>query len=147
MEEKAKSKSKSSITCKRIRLLNKINFPWMTRSEETWDKHLDELREFQRHHGHVLVPRTYPPNPPLSAWVATQWKYYNQQQRRRRGVLAAGEKGKPSPLTMDRIQELNKLGFVWSFWDYNFYCLAASSSSSSGNRAGTEYSNGRGSFP
>ena len=27
--------------------------------------------------------------------------------------------GKPSPLTVARIEELEAMGFVWSYWDYN----------------------------
>jgi len=100
---------KSSLTDERIQLLNDLNFPWTTRSEMLWETRTSELREFKKQNGHVMVPRKYPPNPQLSAWVATQRKNYNRRQA-----------GKPSPLTLERIKELEDIGFVWSYWDYNF---------------------------
>lgn len=38
-------------------------------------------------------------------------------------------------MTIDRIRELDQLGFVWSFWDYNFHIMAAG-----GGTGGAEYS-------
>ena len=107
--ESSTSSSSSSLADERVRLLNEIDFEWTTRSEGTWDRRIGELREFRRRHGHVMVPRTYEPNPQLSSWVATQRKNYNRRT-----------KGKTSPLTAGRIRELDDLGFVWCFWDYNF---------------------------
>jgi hypothetical protein len=101
--------AKSSLSEERIRLLNDLNFQWVTRSEEIWNERMSELREFKQHHGHVLVPRNYPNNPQLSSWVATQRKNYNRRLD-----------GKSSPLTMTRVKELDEIGFVWSYWDHNF---------------------------
>lgn len=100
------SSSSSSLTEERIDLLNKLNFPWKSRSEQIWDARIIELREFKRINGHVNVPTNYPSNPKLSTWVSTQRKNYNRKRL-----------GKTSPLTSRRIQELNDLGFVWSYWD------------------------------
>ena len=101
--------AKSSLTDERIRLLNDLNFQWMTRSEEKWNERVSELREFKHQNGHSLVPRSFPQNPQLSAWVATQRTNYKRRQD-----------GKPSPLTMARVRELDEIGFVWSYWDHNF---------------------------
>jgi hypothetical protein len=101
--------AKSSLTDERIRLLNELDFQWITRSEKIWSERMNELREFMLQNGHALVPRKYPQNPRLSAWVATQRKNYNRRQH-----------GKPSPLTVARIRELDEIGFVWSYWDHNF---------------------------
>lgn len=101
--------AKSSLSIERIRLLNDLNFQWVTRSEEIWNERMSELREFKQKHGHALVPRNYPNNPQLSSWVATQRKNYNRRLD-----------GKPSPLTMARVKELDEIGFVWSYWDHNF---------------------------
>ena len=57
-----------------------------------------------------MVPRKYPTNEQLAAWVATQRKNYNRRKL-----------GKPSPLTVARIDELEELGFIWSYWDHNFF--------------------------
>ena len=102
-------RAESSLTDERIRLLDELEFSWMTRSEQLWAQRTSDLREFKRLHGHCMVPRTYPPNPQLSAWVATQRKNYNRR-----------EMGKPSPLSMERMKELEGMGFVWSYWDHNF---------------------------
>ncbi|KAL7537339.1 hypothetical protein ACHAXR_007749 [Thalassiosira sp. AJA248-18] len=109
---------KSSFTRERIRLLDELDFPWMTRSEQLWKIRINELREFKRQHKHCMVPRTYPTNPQLSSWVATQRKNYNRRQ-----------KGKASPLTVGRIKELEEMGFVWSHWDHNFFEVQLSEAS------------------
>ena len=103
------SNAKSSLTDERIGLLDNLNFPWMTRSEKLWKQRVDDLRDFKRQNGHVMVPRKYPKNPQLSAWVATQRKNYNRNRA-----------GGASPLSPGRIKELEDMGFVWSYWDYNF---------------------------
>ncbi len=102
-------KAKLALTQQRIDLLNSISFAWNTRSEEMWQTRVGQLREFKRQHNHCMVPRNYPENPQLSTWVATQRKNYNKKQQ-----------GKPSPLTQERIDQLNSLGFVWNYWDHNF---------------------------
>lgn len=93
----------------RIYQLNSIDFPWSTRWEDLWEKRVNELREFKRNHENCAVPRKYPDNPTLATWVASQRKHYNRR-------LA----GKQSPLTAERIKELDEIGFIWDFWDYNF---------------------------
>lgn len=95
--------AKSSLTNERINLLNRLDFPWTTRSEQLWNKRINELREFKEQNGHCLVPRSYANNPQLSAWVATQRKNYKRRK-----------------LTTDRIQELEEMGFVWDYWDHYF---------------------------
>ena len=100
------SSSSSSLTEERIDLLNKLNFPWKSRSEQIWDTRITELREFKQINGHVNVPTNYPSNSKLSTWVSTQRKNYNRKRL-----------GKTSLLTNSRIKELDDLGFVWSYWD------------------------------
>jgi len=102
-------KAKSTLTDERINLFNELNFPWMTRSEQLWERRINELQEFKQQNGHVMVPMKYRPNPQLSAWVATQRKNYNRKQA-----------GRMSPLSLKRISELEEMGFVWSYWDHNF---------------------------
>jgi len=102
-------KAKLALTQERIDLLNSISFSWSTRSEAIWRTRVEQLREFKREHSHCMVPRNYPENPQLSTWVATQRKNYNKKQQ-----------GKPTPLTQERIDQLEALEFVWSYWDHNF---------------------------
>lgn len=71
---------------------------------EAWDKKIQQLLEFKALHGHTLVPQSYPENKVLGRWVSRQREYY-----------AAIEKGEPnkSHLTQERIDQLNKIGFIW----------------------------------
>ena len=98
----------SSLTPERISKLNKLSFPWTTRSEQLWQERINDLKQYKKEHGDCMVPRKYPPNEKLAAWVATQRKNYNRKQR-----------GETSPLSLARINELEDLGFVWSYWDFN----------------------------
>ena len=105
----------------RIKLLNSLDFRWGTRSETLWSERTADLRAFRVRHGHVMVPRNYSRFADaedaegrarceaLSSWVSTQRKNYMRKQ-----------KGLKSPLTDERIRELEGMGFVWSYWDYKF---------------------------
>ena len=128
----------------RVRMLNELNFTWPTYSERIWELRIQQLREFASIYGHVCVPRSYTANPSLGPWVATQRKYYNiylshQQQQQQQhqqngsGVLGGGERvgggldgskkirmTSRCPLTKERINQLDEMGFVWSYWDYKF---------------------------
>jgi len=92
----------SSISQERIGTLNDIGFDW-SKPEAAWNERLEQLHQFKVKYGHCRVPRTYPDNPSLGCWVATQ--------RTQRRFL---QKGKPSTLTMERMKGLNNLGFEWS---------------------------------
>ncbi|EJK60566.1 hypothetical protein THAOC_19054 [Thalassiosira oceanica] len=100
---------KSSLTDERIELLNRLSFPWATRSEQLWQQRVDDLKQFQRENNHCMVPKEYTPNPSLATWVSTQRKNYN---RRKNGLS--------SSLTPERIKELDEIGFVWRYWDHKF---------------------------
>jgi len=99
----------SSLTPERISKLNKLSFPWTTRSEQLWHERVNDLIQYKKEYGDCMVPRKYPPNEQLAAWVATQRKNYNRRKA-----------GKQTPLTVARIDELEGIGFVWSYWDHNF---------------------------
>lgn len=100
----------SSLTPERISKLNTLSFPWTTRSEQLWQERINDLLQYKNEYGDCMVPRKYPTNEQLAAWVATQRKNYNRRKL-----------GKPSPLTVARIDELEELGFIWSYWDHNFF--------------------------
>lgn len=71
--------------------------------EKKWNEHLQELRDFRKKHGHCLVPHTYPENQSLARWVKRQRRQYKLMQD---GDLT-------SAMTQDRVDLLNKEGFVW----------------------------------
>jgi hypothetical protein len=64
-----------------------------------WYKHLDELKEYKTQNEHVSVPRK---SGSLGEWCRTQRRYYKQYQ-----------KGEKVPLTKERMEALEDLGFIW----------------------------------
>jgi len=95
----------STLTKERIDSLNKLGFVWQVGKRENpsqWDERLQQLVDFNNEFNHTNVPRNYAQNKPLGAWANTQRIQYK-----------LNEKGKPSTLTNERINSLNKLGFVW----------------------------------
>lgn len=73
----------------------------------SWDDRLAMFRAFREQHGHLLIPIRYKPNPSLGKFVHNtreQYKLFHHQ---------VGYKKKCS-LTLERIEQLNDLGFVWS---------------------------------
>lgn len=56
--------------------------------KSSWSKQFEELMEFQKQHGHCILPSKYPLNQKLASWVSTQ--------RRQFALL---QDGKPSQLT------------------------------------------------
>ena len=70
-------------------------------AQQWWDKY-DDLLAFQKEHGHSQVPHGYPPNPQLARWCKRQRYQYKLQQD-----------GKSSTITKERVEALNRLGFIW----------------------------------
>lgn len=64
-----------------------------------WEDRLQTLADFKKGHGHCMVPQSHPR---LGAWVKWQREKY-----------ALYEAGKTSYFTREKIERLNKLGFVW----------------------------------
>ena len=97
------------LTQERIRRLDELGFVWSLRDD--WNKHYEELRVFRQDHGHCLVPARYAKNKRLGIWVSAQRQQYKIMQ------LAAQDpqqQQRPSPLTQERIDLLNQLGFTWT---------------------------------
>jgi hypothetical protein len=75
---------------------------WQQREVSRWEDCLSELAAYSKINGHCNVPQNYSENPKLGEWVKNQRKYYMLHL-----------KGKASPMTTFRIQELESLGFEW----------------------------------
>lgn len=88
----------SQLTKERVAMLEKIGFVWEARID-AWESHYENLRRFKAVNGHVYVPVA---NTVLSQWVKRQRKQFKKYQ-----------KGQESSLTDDRVNRLNKLGFIW----------------------------------
>jgi hypothetical protein len=92
---------KSHMTILRIRALESLGFEWGI-SVTTWEDRLSELADYRKIHGHCSVPKNYSENNNLAKWVKKQ-----------RGQYSLHLKGKPSQITLPRIQALETLGFEW----------------------------------
>ena len=105
----------SSMTTERIRELESIGFDWGS-NQTDWSLRFQQLCEFKAQFGHCLVPNKYSANPMLGQWVSTQ--RYNYRFR---------QEGKPSPMTAERIRELESIGFDWgtskTVWSVRFQQL------------------------
>jgi hypothetical protein len=85
---------KHLLTEDQINRLNKINFPWDPR-ENKWMLAYSKLCEFNCREGHSRVPQSHIEGEfRLGSWVATI-------------------RTRKSDLTIDRIDQLNKLDFIW----------------------------------
>jgi hypothetical protein len=81
-----------------------------TKFEASWNERYQQLKEFNRIHGHSDVPYSYP-DKTLTRWVT------NQRQNR---------KLRRSSMTKERIAKLDAIGFTWetrSTWDNRFQQL------------------------
>ena len=103
----------STMTQERIDQLNSVGFDWGT-TGIGWEGHFQKLVQFQAEHGHCGVPQNYSiDNVKLGKWVSHQRSEYQNH-------LA----GKYSPMTQERIDQLNSVGFDWGTtvigWDGHF---------------------------
>lgn len=95
----------SQLTPERVVMLERIGFVWEARID-AWESHYQNLQQFKKTHSHIYVPVA---NTVLSQWVKRQRKQYKKYQ-----------KGQESSLTEDRIDRLNKLGFIWDGRHLNY---------------------------
>ena len=96
-----KNGKSSPMTLDRFRQLSEIGFCYDTH-EAIWQERLSELYEFKRVHGHCGVSSSNV-DARLLVWV------HHQRRQHRKLML-----GLPSHLTDARMQELDRLDFVWS---------------------------------
>jgi len=71
-----------------------------------WMERYAELVDFKRQYGHCLVPNTFIDNPPLAEWVKRQRYQYKLRNL-----------GEHNSMTQERIEKLERLGFVWNSHD------------------------------
>lgn len=115
---------KSTMTLRRIDMLNAINFDWDEKvkgSEEEWKSMIKELKHFKDKHGHCFVPVAYPFNTNLGEWVHLQRQAYLQL----RSNPQYGQKLEASlSLTEDKIEELLSLGLDLTMDNMSFSKIA-----------------------
>jgi hypothetical protein len=92
---------KTSLTRARIDLLDSIGVSF--EENTAFDARIKELKAFKAKFGHVQVPKLYKPNPGLGRWCARTRSQYRVFQNSR-----------PCPLSQDKIDALNEIGFSWT---------------------------------
>jgi len=97
----------SSLSEDNIGALNAIEFTWKIRKYNTapWTQRYEELKQFKLQKGNCEVSCNYKENPSLGIWVMTQRRQY---------VLL--KKGKPSCMSLDRVEALDAIGFTWQLY-------------------------------
>ena len=113
---KLKEGKPSVMTKERIDKLEALGLEWNPLETE-WCFMLELLFEYKQDNGDCLVPRSFAVDRiALGKWVGTQRQEYQKLQD-----------GKPSPMTQERIDKLEALGFVWNTleaqWNSNFNLL------------------------
>ena len=96
----------------------------------SWIERVEQLKQYQRVHGDMLVPRRYKSNPSLGNWVnkqRQQYRIYNINSSLRHEYTSSVEsnrsnspmsslklpKLKPCALNAERIELLTNIGFCW----------------------------------
>jgi hypothetical protein len=101
-------KSPGRLTAERMEKLESLGFVWSLRDD--WQKHYMELKAYKEQHGHCNVPARYAENRKLGIWVSAQ----RQQKKLMESAAAEAQAIKSTPLTPDRINLLNEIGFTWT---------------------------------
>lgn len=101
-QDSARAKSPDVTGKAGINPITSGGFAINTRSddEKKWTKHYAELVEYKKENGNCEVPPSQ--HTPLSYWVTQQHKEYQKVQE-----------GKASRMTLQRVQQLTDLGFVF----------------------------------
>mmetsp|Transcript_7524 Transcript_7524/g.12541 ORF Transcript_7524/g.12541 Transcript_7524/m.12541 type:complete len:740 (-) Transcript_7524:117-2336(-) len=77
--------------------------------QHRWDNMFERLVTFKVKYGHCLVPNRYDEDKSLGAWVSTQRRHYK--------TMNSGRDDVTTPLTAERAQRLEGIGFVWATSD------------------------------
>eukprot|EP00529_Nitzschia_sp_RCC80_P017849 CAMPEP_0113495034 /NCGR_PEP_ID=MMETSP0014_2-20120614/29406_1 /TAXON_ID=2857 /ORGANISM="Nitzschia sp." /LENGTH=855 /DNA_ID=CAMNT_0000388929 /DNA_START=571 /DNA_END=3138 /DNA_ORIENTATION=- /assembly_acc=CAM_ASM_000159 len=79
---------------------------------EKWKKNVERFEVFRKKHGHGCVPVKYPEDQILAGWATRQRMHYAR--------YVGSSKGK-TLLTVERVEELTRLGFCWDNFQRGWY--------------------------
>ncbi|NQY43134.1 MAG: Helicase associated domain protein [Legionellales bacterium] len=88
----------NKLNLEQINKLEEIGFVWVLRDKGDWPKRYKELAQYRKDNGDCNFSRVYPKNKELGVWVCEQRRLY------KKGTLA-----------QDKVDMLEKIGFVWDF--------------------------------
>ena len=77
----------------------------------TWEERFEELKEYKKVNGDCVVPKNYGP---LGSWVRSQ-----RHLRKEQGTMGVSFEG-GGQLSQDRVDRLDKVGFVWDVHQYQW---------------------------
>ena len=102
---------KTHLAAEKIQILQQLDFCWDVQSL-SWERRYQQLVHFFREHGHSRVPGNYPGG--LGIFVRNCRREYRRL-----------EQGEPSTLTVDRLNKLIAVDFVWyksreEAWEYRY---------------------------
>ena len=95
--------SKKTICVDRINRLESIGFIWNALDAQ-WMEKYERLVKYKKQNKTTCVPDRYRADPQLARWVRHQRSYYHTNR---------------SSLTLDRITQLDAIGFVWKTPDFD----------------------------
>jgi hypothetical protein len=94
------------------------NNRFKTYQTEQWSEKFEDLMQFRNKQGHCCVPHAFQENPSLARWVKRQRYQYK--------LFISGDPA--STLTQERIDVLERIGFVWdshsAAWETRYAELA-----------------------
>uniref|UniRef100_A0A7S4VVR2 Helicase-associated domain-containing protein n=3 Tax=Ditylum brightwellii TaxID=49249 RepID=A0A7S4VVR2_9STRA len=98
---------KTSLTDKQIEALDKLGFVWSFKGQpyNAWDRYFRDLIQYKAEFGNCFVPKDYVRNKRLGNWVERQRKNYQLIKE-----------GKPSPMTEEQQEKLEKMHFFKVSW-------------------------------
>jgi hypothetical protein len=98
--EYKKNPLQSSLSLKQVALIQEVGIENCDPNERKWRERIKELLEFQSKHGHCFVPQHSRKYENLANWSKRQRQQYRYHIR-----------GQSSLLTVDRIDQLRRIGF------------------------------------
>lgn len=99
------------LTQSKIDALHGLGFVWDAQDAQ-WNARLEELQQFKAEHGHTKVPINYEGNFTLGTWVNLQRKLFKEFHS------DSGQNCLGYMITQERIDLLNKEGFVWDVHEH-----------------------------
>ena len=98
-----RKKRKGKLDRRQIAQLNKLGIVWEPAQKPSWSEMHTALVEYKRVHGDCNVPYDWSETPYLGWWI--------RKQRHAR---------KANGLEQGRIEQLDKLGFAWDYFEYQW---------------------------